>query len=99
MILAQVVGTVVASRKEPSIDGFKLMAVVPVGPDLKPSGGLLVAVDAVGAGVGETVLVVSGSSARYTEVTTGKPADLSILAIVDLIETAEGRLYSKAGAS
>jgi microcompartment protein CcmK/EutM len=99
MILAQVVGTVVSSRKEAAIEGMKLMAVQPVGSDLKPAGNLLVAVDAVGAGIGETVLIVSGSSARYTEVTSGKPADASILAIVDLIETGDGRLYSKAGGS
>src|SRR5262245_45670094 len=98
MILAQVVGTVVSSRKEASIEGFKLMAVQPIGSDLKPSGSLLLAVHAVGAGIVETVLIVSGSSARYTEVTKGLPADASILAIVDLIETAGGRIYSKAGA-
>ena len=98
MILAQVVGTIVSSRKEASIEGFKLMAVQPLGADFKPSGAVLVAVDAVGAGMGETVLIVSGSSARYTEVTSGKPADAAILAIVDLVETAAGRVYSKAGA-
>jgi ethanolamine utilization protein EutN len=98
MILAQVVGTVVSSRKDASIEGFKLMAVQPLGADFTPSGAMFVAVDSVGAGVGETVLIVSGSSARYTEVTTGKPSDAAIIAIVDLVETATGRIYSKAGA-
>jgi len=98
MILAQVIGTVVSSRKDSSIQGFKLMTVQPVGADLKPAGNMFVAVDSVGAGVGELVLIVSGSSARYTEVTTGKPSDASILAIVDLIETENGQLYSKSGA-
>jgi microcompartment protein CcmK/EutM len=96
MILAEVVGTVVSSRKDPSIDGLKLMAVQPLGSDLKASGMALVAVDSVGAGAGELVLLVSGSSARYTEVTSGKPSDVAIVAIVDLIESGNRRVYSKA---
>jgi microcompartment protein CcmK/EutM len=96
MILAEVVGTVTSTRKDASIDGLKLMAVQPLGSDLKPQGSVLVAVDSVGAGVGETVLIVSGSSARYTAVTSGKPSDSAILAIVDLIEAGGRRIYSKA---
>lgn len=97
MILAEVVGTVVASRKESTLEGLKLMAVQPLGSDLKPGGGVVVAVDSVGAGPGETVLLVAGSSARYTTATNGRPADLTILAIVDQIEVAGRAVYNKSG--
>lgn len=95
MILARVIGTVVSSRKDPAIEGLKLLAVQPLGADLSPQGGVLVAADSVGAGAGETVLLVSGSSARYTAVTSGKPSDCAILAIVDLIERDGRTIYSK----
>ena len=97
MILAQVVGTVVASKKESALDGLKLMAVQPLGPDFKPSGAVVVAADSVGAGPGETVLLVAGSSARYTTATTGRPADLAILAIVDNVEVGGRSVYDKSG--
>lgn len=97
MILAEVVGTVVSSRKDPALEGLKLLAVQPLGSGLKPTGAVLVAVDSVGAGPGEVVLIVSGSSARYTAVTTGRPADASILAIVDQVASAGATLYDKRG--
>ncbi len=96
MIIADVVGTVVSSRKDPAILGLTLLAVQPLGADMAPSGAVLVAVDSVGAGVGERVLVVSGSSARYTAVTTGKPADATIMGIIDLVTSGGKRLYDKA---
>jgi len=95
MILADVVGTIVSSRKDPALEGLTLLAVQPLGADLAPSGAILVAVDSVGAGVGERVLIVSGSSARYTATTTGKPADATILGIVDLVESNGQRVYDK----
>ncbi len=95
MILARVLGTVVSSRKDPSIEGLKLLAVQPLDAALKPAGSVLVAADSVGAGEGETVLLVTGSSARYTEVTTGKPSDTAIVAIVDVVESGGRTLYSK----
>ena len=85
MILADVIGTVVSSRKDPALEGLKLLAVQPLGKDLQPSGAIVVAVDSVGAGTGERVIIVSGSSARYTAVTSGKPADATILGIVDQV--------------
>jgi ethanolamine utilization protein EutN len=97
MILAEVVGTVVSSRKDPALEGLKLLAVQPLGQGLAPSGSPFVAVDSVGAGPGEIVLIVSGSSARYTAVTTGRPADASILAIVDQVASRDGTLYDKRG--
>jgi len=95
MMIADVVGTVVSSRKDPAIQGLTLLAVQPLGADMTPSGAVLVAVDSVGAGVGERVLIVSGSSARYTAVTTGKPADATIMGIVDLVESGGRSLYDK----
>ena len=83
MNLAKVLGRVVASRKEESIEGLKLLMLGTVGPDGEPTGGTVVAVDAVGAGEGEYVLYASGSSARQTVATEGKPVDAVIMAIVD----------------
>ncbi len=83
MNLAKVLGRVVSTHKEPSLDGLKLLMLGIAGPDGKPTGGSVVAVDAVGAGEGEYVLYASGSSARQTVATDGKPVDAVIMAIVD----------------
>jgi len=83
MNLAQVLGRVVASQKETSLEGLKLLMLGIAGPDGKLTGGSVVAVDAMGAGEGEYVLYASGSSARQTVVTEGKPVDAVIMAIVD----------------
>ena len=86
MILARVIGTVWATRKDEKLQSLKLQIVRPVSLDLKDREGFLVAVDAVGAGVGEIVLVVQGSSARQTVLTEGKPVDATIMAIVDKLD-------------
>jgi ethanolamine utilization protein EutN len=83
VFLARVVGTVVATRKDPKLTGSKLLIVVPVDPDGDPEGGYVVAVDTVGAGFGETVLVARGSSARMAEGMKDRPVDASIIGIVD----------------
>jgi microcompartment protein CcmK/EutM len=98
MTLGRVVGTVVATRKEERLQGFKLQVVETIGLDLKPTGAFTVAVDAVGAGVGEIVLTAAGSSARLTDVTDRKPVDAVILAIVDSMETGGTVRYDKARA-
>ncbi|HLG94888.1 MAG TPA: EutN/CcmL family microcompartment protein [Bryobacteraceae bacterium] len=85
MILARVVGTVVATRKDPRLEGFKLLIVKPIAPDGKDEPGYLVAVDTVSAGFKETVLVVSGSSARMADGCKDKPLDSSIVGIVDTV--------------
>ena len=77
---------VVATRKEPTLEGLKLLVVRACDVDGKPTGGIVVAVDAVGAGVGEVVLYASGSSARQTQVDQNRPVDATIMAIVDEIE-------------
>jgi ethanolamine utilization protein EutN len=83
MILARVVGTVVATRKDPRLEGKKLLIVKPVSPEGKDESGYLVAVDTVSAGIKETVLVVSGSSARMAEGCKDTPVDTAIVGIID----------------
>lgn len=83
MFLARVVGTVVATHKDPKLNNFKLLLVVPVDPTGKEEGGYVVAVDTVNAGYKETVIVVRGSSARMAEGMDERPVDASIVGIVD----------------
>jgi microcompartment protein CcmK/EutM len=83
MMLARVVGTVVATRKDPRLEGKKLLIVKPVSPEGKDESGYVVAVDTVSAGFKETVLVVSGSSARMAEGCKDTPVDTAIVGIVD----------------
>ena len=90
MVLGKVIGTLVASRKEPSLDGLKLLVVRGCDVDGKATGATAVAIDAVGAGLGEVVLYCAGSSARQTQVTQNRPVDATIMAIVDEI-TVEGQ--------
>jgi microcompartment protein CcmK/EutM len=86
MILARIVGTVVATRKDERLVSNKLLVARPIDPYGKMDGGYLVAVDTVDAGVGETVLVVSGSSARMASGMKDCPVDAAIVGIVDAIE-------------
>ncbi len=85
MILARVVGTVVATRKDPRLEGKKLLIVKPVSPEGKDEGNYLVAVDTVSAGNRELVLLVSGSSARMADGCKDTPVDTSIIGIVDTV--------------
>lgn len=86
MILARVVGTVVATRKDPRLEGKKLLILKPVTPEGKDESNYVIAVDTVGAGFKETVLAVSGSSARMAEGCKDAPVDTAIIGIVDNIE-------------
>ena len=86
MIIGEVVGTVVATRKEERLSGLKFQILKIIGMDLKPIGQFLVVADAVGAGEGETVLCAQGSSARLTDKTRDCPIDAVIIGIVDSIE-------------
>jgi len=83
MILARVVGTVVATRKDPRLEGKKLLIVKPVSPEGQDETGYVVAVDTVSAGFKERVLIVSGSSARMAEGCKDSPVDTAIVGIVD----------------
>ena len=95
MLIARVVGNVVCTRKDEKLVGTKLMLVQPVDLEGQAKGNPLVAVDAVGSGEGELVLIVQGSSARQTRQTEGNPVDCSIFAVVDYIEKEGKTLFSK----
>jgi len=95
MTLGKVVGTVVATRKESTLDGVKFMLVRVVDVEGKETGAFLVAADAVGVGPDEYVLVASGSSARQTQATNNRPVDAVIMAIVDQWEVGRDTKYKK----
>ena len=95
MELARVEGTVISTAKNERLDGYKLLLVNLVGPDMKPTSTYLVAVDSVGAGEGEIVIIVRGSSARQSAELTNVPTDTSIVAIVDTVEFKEKTMYKK----
>lgn len=95
MVLGRVAGTLVASRKEPSLEGLKLLVVRQLDVENNDTGSFVVAVDAVGAGVGEVVLVASGSSARQTEATRDRPCDAVVMAIVDTWEVGGEEMFRK----
>jgi microcompartment protein CcmK/EutM len=95
MLLGRVAGTVVASRKEPLIEGWKLLLVRTLDTENQEGSGYVVAADAVGAGVGEVVLYATGSSARQTEITRDRPCDAVIMAIVDTWEIGGREVFRK----
>ncbi len=86
MLLGRVVGTVVATRKDPRLEGKKLLVVRTIDPSGKDQSGYLVAVDTVSAGFKEKVLLVSGSSARMAGGCRDCPVDTAIVGIVDSVE-------------
>ena len=83
MLLAKVVGTVVATRKDEGLLGTKLLVIQPLGTDRTPAGKPLVAVDSVGAGAGEDVFYVKGREASFPFLPAEVPADAAIIGIVD----------------
>src|SRR5713226_4455616 len=95
MNLGIVVGTVVSTRKEEELVGLKFLVVRGIDLDGKQTASMVVAADAVGAGVGEVVLYASGSSARQTKATKDRPVDATIMAIVDHVEVRGKSVYVK----
>jgi microcompartment protein CcmK/EutM len=95
MLLARVAGTLVATRKEPSMQGLKFLVLRQLDVDDTETGGYVVAADAVGAGVGEVVMYATGSSARQTELTNNRPCDAVVMAIVDTWEVGGEEKYHK----
>jgi ethanolamine utilization protein EutN len=81
--IARVIGTVVATRKDPGLTGVKLLLIQPLTPARLSAGKPLVAVDSVGAGVGEEVFYVKGKEASFPFLPTELPADAGIVGIVD----------------
>lgn len=95
MLMGMVMGTVVSTRKEEELEGLKLLVLRGMDLEGKVTGPVVVAVDAVGAGVGEVVLYCSGSSARQTKVTKDRPVDATVMAIVDQLEVGGTLKYVK----
>jgi len=95
MQLARVVGTVVSTRKEQSINGLKLLVVRPLDEEGRESGNAIVSADAVGAGLDEIVLIAAGSSARQTVTTDKRPIDSVVMAIVDSWYVGDDQKYKK----
>ncbi len=89
MLLARVVGSVVATRKDPRLEGKKLLILKPISPRGEEQAGYVIAVDTVSAGYKETVIAVSGSSARMAEGCKDRPVDTSIIGIVDTVHLDE----------
>lgn len=87
MILAKVMGTVVATRKDDRLEGKKLLVCRPVSPAGEAEGNFVIAVDTVGAGFHETVLLVTGSSARMAGGNMESPIDTAVVGIVDAVRT------------
>ena len=95
MLFARVVGNVVCTRKDEKLVGMKLLLVQPVDLEGTAKGNPLVAIDSVGSGEGELVLIVQGSSARQTRQTEGNPVDCTIFAVVDYVEKEGKVVFSK----
>lgn len=95
MQIGKIVGTVVSTQKDEKLEGMVLHLVQFCNTKGEPVGGIVVAVDAVGAGIGEVVLTAAGSSARLTPVTEGKPVDTVIMAIVDMVTVDGEYTYKK----
>lgn len=96
MQLGEVVGTLVSTRKDPKLVGTKFLVVKNLDADMRALGTYSIAVDSVGAGLGDVVLHVAGSSARMTETTNERPVDACIMAIVDAVEIDGRYTYEKA---
>ena len=89
MKLGKVIGTVVCTRKEPGLEGKKLLVVQPISSSGKPVGKTLVAIDTIGAGCGETILFVRGKEGSYPMLPEVVPTDAGITGIVDSIYVEE----------
>ncbi|HHV79497.1 MAG TPA: EutN/CcmL family microcompartment protein [Firmicutes bacterium] len=95
MLIAQVKGNIWATRKEDALKGYKLLVVQPVDVNGKPVGNVLVAADRIGAGEGELVLVVGGSSARMATEGRDVPVDATVVAIIDTVELKKVNMFAE----
>lgn len=97
MQLARVVGSLVSTRKSDKLQGMKILVLIPLDMDtFEDAGKPFVSVDTIGAGEGEVVMCVGGSSSRQTDLTDAKPVDNSIVAIIDSVNIGKKRLFDKA---
>jgi ethanolamine utilization protein EutN/carbon dioxide concentrating mechanism protein CcmL len=99
MQIGLVVGTVVATHKDSGLTDYKLLIVQIVDIEMKPTLSYVVCVDAIGAGEGELVMTVSGSSARLTAHTREKPVDCAVVAIIDSVEVRGRLVFDKSEAA
>jgi len=90
MIMAKVIGNVWATRKDESLNGLKFLVVKPIDYCREIDAPTFIAADAIGAGIGETVLVTKGSSARKVLGTDMIPVDATIVGIIDIVEVEKG---------
>lgn len=95
MLLGEVVGTVVSTKKDEKLEGLKLLVIRQLNLEGKATGSYVVAADSIGTNRGEVVLYASGSSARQTDVTKDRPVDTVIMAIVDAVEVKNETRYMK----
>jgi ethanolamine utilization protein EutN len=95
LFLGKVIGTVWSTKKDENLVGAKFLIVRQLDLNLKEKDNFVVAVDSVGAGEGEIVLVASGSSARQTDFTKNKPVDAVIMAIVDKLDVSQKKYLQK----
>ena len=96
MNIGRVKGTVVSTNKSDKLIGLKLLIVKPINIEtFEEKGSMVVAVDAVGAGEGEVVMLVGGSSSRQTAATDAKPVDLAVVAILDSVDLNGKRIFEK----
>src|SRR5262245_43233979 len=95
MLIGQVVGSVVATQKDERLDALKLLVVRVHDQDNRSTEQYVVAVDAVSAGQGDMVLFATGSSARQTQLTDGKPCDAVIMAVIDSWDLGGRNVYEK----
>jgi microcompartment protein CcmK/EutM len=98
MILGRIVGTVVSTRKDPRLEGKTLLVVKPISPEGADESGYIIAVDTVDAGFRETVLIVTGSSARNAAECKDRPVDAAVVGIVDTVDLDAQREVDVAGA-
>ena len=103
MFIGRITGSLVSTQKVPSMTGHKLLVVEPLRVDekdqssLQPTGRTFVVVDTVGAGEGEVVLCVQGSSARFTDQTKNLPIDAAVIGIVDTVHVNAKTIFSANG--
>ncbi len=90
MHLGRIIGTVVATRKDEKLVGTKLMITQPLNINLEPKSEPIIAVDTVGAGIGELILYVTGTAGRIAAKKMDAPIDAAIVAIVDDIDVRDG---------
>ena len=89
MLIGKVIGTIWSTRKDENLVGSKFLIIRKLNLDYTPKDSTIIAIDSVGAGVGEVVLVAQGSSARQTDITQNKPVDAVVMAIVDKLDVSE----------